>query len=224
MQRILGPFRDEIVVTATSRIAILGLYNSGSTVLAGMLHRMGVNMGGPFWMTSEDGHPDNFYESWALSRQLRCWWNEPTGTERIAADDRIRYLQSWALVQQAERPDPLGAKHPLLSFSAFDLVAAWGPATRFIRAARPLDESIAGLQRRSWFPGFEVVLQTRIWEALEAFDRSHEVISIDWNRAKVEPAWAASELAQAVGLNPNDEQLRYAASLVQPAAPVTIAA
>ena len=189
-----------------------------------MLHRMGVNMGAPFWMTSEDGHQDNYYESWMLSRQLRCWWNEPTGTERVAAADRIRYLQSWAVVQEAERTAVLGAKHPLLSLSAFDLVEAWGSSTRFVRASRPLDESIAGLQRRGWFPGYEVALQTRLWKALEAFEHSHAVISVDWNRAKADPIWAAQELAQAAGLTPSDEQLHHAAALVHAPIPAALAA
>jgi hypothetical protein len=209
----------------SKRIAVLGLYNSGSTVLAGMLHRMGVNMGAPFWMTSEEGHPENFYESWLISRHLRRWWTEPLAQERVAAADRIQFLQSWAVVQEDARPGPLGAKHPLLSLCAADLVAAWGPKTCFVRASRSLEDSVAGLRRRGWFPDHEVVLQSRLWDALAEFEQSHPpTVTLDWNRVKSNPAWAARELASAVGLDPTKEQLAAAAALVHaPAGPALAA-
>ena len=67
---------------AQARIAVLGLYNSGSTVIAGMLHRLGVNMGQPFWQTSADGAACNHYEPYDLSWHLRRWWDEPRAVER----------------------------------------------------------------------------------------------------------------------------------------------
>jgi hypothetical protein len=33
----------------TTVVAILGCYRSGSSLLAGVLHRLGVDMGSPFW-------------------------------------------------------------------------------------------------------------------------------------------------------------------------------
>jgi len=122
------------VVTITKRIAVVGLYNSGSTALAGMLHRMGVNMGAPFWTNSEEDHPENFYESWDLSIQIRSWWTEPLIVETAAASERIKFLKNWASAQQFVRPCPLGAKHPMLSLSVNDLLEAWGANTCIIRA------------------------------------------------------------------------------------------
>lgn len=223
--RLLCLQHDEIVVIGSQRIAILGLYNSGSTVLAGMLHRMGVNMGAPFWMTSEEDHDKNFYESWGLSRQVRRWWAEPLAEQRVPAAERIGFLQAWMALQEAARPGPVGAKHPLLSLCAADLATAWGPETCFVRAGRPLEESVDGLCRRSWFPGHEIALQTRLWDALAAFERSHpSVVTIDWNQVKSNPLSAARDLASAVGLAPTEEQLTAAASLVRAPAPSLAAA
>ena len=129
------------------------------------------------------------------------------------------------MVQEAERPGPLGAKHPLLSLSAFDLASAWGEETIFIRAARPLDESIDGLCRRGWFPGHEAALQMRLWDALQTFEQSGgAVASIDWNRVKSDPAWAAQELATAAGISPTERQLQTAAALVRTSTAQAIAA
>jgi hypothetical protein len=205
-----------IVLIAPKRIVILGLYNSGSTVLAGMLHRMGVNMGAPFWMTSEEGHPENFYESWQLSRQVRKWWGEPLAEERFPAADRIQFLQAWANQQEIARPGPLGAKHPLLSLCAADLLAAWGPETYFVRAWRSLEDSVEGLRRRDWFPGHELALQTRLCRELNEFEHSNPpAVTLDWNRVKSNPSQAAAELASALGLNPTTEQLASAAALIR---------
>ena len=118
-----------------ARIAVLGLYNSGSTVLAGMLHRLGVNMGPPFWMSfPSDASDINFYEPYDLSWHLRRWWDEPRAVERVPAAERIRFLEHWAAAPGCVPPGPMGAKHPLLSLCGRDLIAAWGLDVRFIWA------------------------------------------------------------------------------------------
>ena len=82
------------------RLAIIGLYNSGSTILAGMLYRLGANMGAPFWSNSDDQSKDNFYEPYDLSWHLRMWWNEPNITERTTAAKRTDFLRRWIELQE----------------------------------------------------------------------------------------------------------------------------
>lgn len=99
---------------AATMIAVLGLYNSGSTALAGALHRLGVDMGAPFWRDSDDRSPRNYYEPWDLSCRLRSWWDEPEAREAVNQATRVAYLRDWR--RRAGRcPGPAGAKHPLLS-------------------------------------------------------------------------------------------------------------
>src|SRR5579859_5648840 len=112
------PGIDRASRNSTGRIAVLGLYNSGSTVLAGVLHRMGVDMGGPFWATSEEGHPQNFYEPTDLSDRLRMWWAEPFAVELANPSERVEALRSWIQQREAARAGWVGAKHPLLSLCA----------------------------------------------------------------------------------------------------------
>ena len=146
------------------RIAVLGLYNSGSTAVAGMLHRLGVNLGPPFW--GGDTDPSNFYEPYDLSWHLRRWWTEPELKLCVTTDHRVKVLRAWAAFQEAIGPAPIGAKHPLLSLAGPDLLAAWGPETRFVWTWRPLANSVAALQRRAWFPGREPSIQETLRNAL----------------------------------------------------------
>ena len=201
------------------RIAVLGLYNSGSTAIAGVLHRLGVNMGPPFWRSSDDNDPNNFYESVDLSWHLRRWWNEPELIEKTTAADRIRFLKLWIELQECAHPGPSGAKHPLLSLCGDDLITAWGRDTQFIWCWRPLDQSIAGLQRRGWFPGSEESLQQRLWDALNDFDSRHGgVARLDWAQVQSDPVEATRQLARLAGLERSDDQLLTAARFIRTSA------
>lgn len=75
----LAVLPDELL-QMRKRIAVLGLYRSGSTMLAGTIARLGVYMGKEFYM--------DFYEPEWLSRQLRSWWNEPYCEATVSADAR----------------------------------------------------------------------------------------------------------------------------------------
>ena len=111
---------------------------------------------------------------------------------------------------------PLGAKHPLLSLCCDDLVAAWGPETRFIWSWRPLDQSISGLQRRRWFGGHAESLQRRLWDELSAFEaRRGDVVRLDFARMKADPSRAVRELASLAGIVPADVQVQAAAGFIK---------
>jgi hypothetical protein len=101
----------------TTRVAVLGLYRSGSSAAAGVLHHLGVEMGAPYWM-------DN-YESARLARRLRRWWHEPELQERFPAPERVRKLRDWISFLEGGGAAHVGAKHPLLSLCGDDLVQAW---------------------------------------------------------------------------------------------------
>jgi hypothetical protein len=199
------------------RVAVLGLYNSGSTIIAGVLHRLGVNMCPPFWCHSRDDSQGNHYEPYELSCHLREWWDEPRAVERMPAARRVCFLRHWAAMKNCLRPGPLGAKHPLLSLCARDLLEAWGDDTRFVWAWRPLDKSIARLRARGWFSGFEEALQQRLWVALDDFATSHpRVVKVEYARMKSDPAGMVRELAAGVGLEVSESQVGAAAGFVRP--------
>ncbi len=198
------------------RFAVLGLYNSGSTTLAGMLHRLGANLGPPFWRSDDDASPHNYYEPHDLSSQLRSWWAEPDLIEQATAAVRRDCLRHWIKRREGSGAAPVGAKHPLLSLCGSDLLEAWGPATRIIWAWREFDDSVRGLVRRQWFRGREAALQQRLWDALHTFEQAqHGVVRVNWHDVRAEPAAAARRLAEATGLVPTTAQLAAAAGFVR---------
>ena len=197
------------------RFAILGLYNSGSSALAGMVHRLGANLGPPFWR-DQPGRDSTAYEADDLAAALRRWWDEPELIERAPADERIAWLRCWIERQESTRPAPAGVKHPLLALSVNDIVAAWRADTRFIWAQRPFAESVAGLTRRGWFPGREPAMQSRLWDAINAFVSSGSAVTaLDWEETRREPAAAALRLAALLDLKPDADQLAAAAGFIR---------
>ena len=198
------------------RVAVIGLYNSGSTGIAGMLHRLGVNMGPPFWASNNDNSDENFYEPYDLARHLRRWWNEPHATEHTPAVVRRRFLTKWAHRQECVRPGPIGAKHPLLSLCGHDLAEAWGTQVRLVWSWRELDRSIQGLQRRGWFGEHGETLQITLWEALSQLaSQRPDVMKLDWSGVKSDPAQAAKTLAEIAGLEPSRDGLASAVAFIR---------
>jgi hypothetical protein len=94
-------------MTERGRIAVLGLYRSGSTAIAGALHRLGVAMGEPFWC--------DYYEPQWLSQELRRWWNEPYVRGCVPRPQRVFVLAEWIEALERTGVPWVGAKHPLVS-------------------------------------------------------------------------------------------------------------
>lgn len=198
------------------RFAILGLYNSGSTALAGMLHRLGANMGPPFWATDDDQSESNFYEPRDLSENIRHWYGEPhIGIQPSNLEQRIGFLKAWIKHQENLRL-PAGAKHPLLSLCGHELITAWGANTQLIWAYRDFDASVRGLERRGWFRGHETATQQRLWTALHELENTQKNLTkINWDDVRANPMGMARNLASLTGITPSDAQLTAATSFVK---------
>ncbi|HEU5117270.1 MAG TPA: hypothetical protein VFT74_11445 [Isosphaeraceae bacterium] len=195
-------------------IAVIGLYNSGSTAIAGLLHRLGVDMGAPFWKVSDDGSRANYYEPWDLSARLREWWNEPEIQERVDRQTRLAYLTDWRLGRASDHSGPTGAKHPLLSLCGGEILEAWGASTRLLRAWRPLEESVERLKARRWFPGHEDPLQQRLWEASEELCAQRPHLRIDYHRLKHDPNAVVREIVAHTALEPTPAGLASAVAFI----------
>jgi len=194
----------------TTRIAVLGLYRSGSSAAAGVLHHLGVEMGAPYWM--------DHYESARLAKRLRSWWHEPHLEERFPPAERVRKLSDWISFLEAGRATHVGAKHPLLSLCGDDLVEAWGPAVRFIWTWRPLDESIASIRRTDWWwakPKGEMV-QRRLWDAVNRFFAGREHLRVDFSDMLTDPGREIRRIADYVDLTPTDDRFAAALASIRP--------
>jgi hypothetical protein len=194
--------------THTTRIGVLGLYRSGSTALAGILHHLGVDMGAPFY--------ENYYEPLDLSRQLRKWWNEPELTAMTSASKRIAGLKQWIKKRENAGAGCVGAKHPLLSLCGSDLLQAWGTSTRFIRSHRPLDKSVQSLTRLGWWPNKEDFVQTTLWNATANFFATQEHLLVDYEAMLENPEREILRIVDYIGVHPTDGQIINAIQSIRP--------
>ena len=180
------------------RVAVLGVYRSGSSAIAGILHHLGVAMGREFW--------GEYYEPRDLAEQLRGWWNEPDMNAATSAADRTAWLARWLHELESAGPLAVGAKHPLLTLCGFDLTAAWGSDTRFIWACRPLEESIASLARCGWWPGRESEIQATLDAAAKDFFSeaiaAQHCLRIDFADTLADPAAVVDRIIAHLGIAP----------------------
>jgi len=196
-------------VEPATRVAVLGLWRSGSTAVAGALHHLGVEMGSPFFQ--------NYYESLWLSLKLRAWWNEPEITEKTHASKRVRTLKRWIQKQESKGSKCTGVKHPLLSLCGPDLLRAWGPSVRFVWTCRPLEKSINSLVRQNWWPSsISEQSQRALWAATTTFFADHEHLRIDFAQMMADPQQQVLRVAEYIGLKPTAEQIAAATNYVQP--------
>ena len=190
-----------------TRIAVLGVYRSGSTAVAGALHHLGVDMGPPFF--------EGFYESAGLSNQLRRWWDEPRLREKVSQAKRVRVLAQW--IQERERGGArwVGMKHPLLSLCGEDLVQAWGPETRFIRCCRPLEDSIDSLKRLGRKVNGEF-LQGTLMTALDRFFAGREYLAVEFADLMSNPRREVERLKEYLQITADSERIESAVRFIEP--------
>ena len=191
------------------RAAIIGLYNSGSSVLSQIVEALGAEIGHPLW--------DNHFESLRLKEELRRWWRPPLLLESAPRNERVDYLRRWAEELEGNGAHAVCAKHPMLCLSAADLDEAWGDDYKAIRAARPLEKSIERLVRRRWFDGTAATaerLQRALWDASEEYFARKEHLAVDHEELRAEPLAKVREIADYLELECEENVLRAAAAVV----------
>jgi hypothetical protein len=189
------------------RIAVLGLYRSGSTAVAGVLHHLGVDMGAPFY--------DGYYESEWLSAQLRLWWDEPRLQEKVGHAERVRVLSRWIEEREQAGSQWGGMKHPLLSLCGEDLLQAWGRETSFIRCCRPLDESIQSLIKLK-YRGDSAAVQKKLFAELERFFTNQQHLIMEFSDLMQDPDREVRRLIQFLDITPEQGKIGEAIDSVKP--------
>jgi hypothetical protein len=190
-----------------NRIAVLGLYRSGSTAVAGALHHLGADMGAPFY--------HQYFESAELSLALRSWWDEPRLQERTPSSRRVAALRRWACQRERSGSRWIGAKHPLLSLCGDDLLQSWGSGTRFIWCHRPFEDSVTSLEQAGWWQDCRSI-QRKLWTELDRFFGTQEHLRIDYAELMADRAAQVARLVDFLGMQPTPEQQAAAVRFVVP--------
>lgn len=190
-----------------TRIAVMGLYRSGSTAVAGAIHHLGVDLGAPFY--------HEYFESAELAALLRGWWDEPRLEATTPQRHRVVRLRQWIRRRDRDGAQWVGAKHPLLSLCGDDIEQAWGPDTRFVWCHRPFRESVESLERLGWWDDCELV-QRKLWTELNRFFRNREHLRIDYQDLMSDPRAQIDRLVDYLQLKPGPEELAAAVGHVVP--------
>tara|TARA_R110000803_G_C11850125_1_gene305767 strand:- start:103 stop:681 length:579 start_codon:yes stop_codon:yes gene_type:complete len=185
--------------------AIIGLYNSGSSLISQIVEKLGADIGRPLW--------DQHFESAKLKNKLSEWWNAPSLQESSNQSERIAYLKLWAAYHE-ESSRVVCAKHPLLCLSAPDLDKAWGSEYKAIRASRPLQKSIERLAARNWFSEPDR-MQRVLHAASEDYFSRKTHFCVEYEELLLNPVAKTQQIAEFLDLNCSDEKIRKAASVVK---------
>ena len=185
-------------------VAVVGTYRCGSSVVAEMLHRLGVDMGAPFF--------GEYFEPSDLASWLRRCWNEPKLFTAEPTSNRVEYLRHW-MAFRGER-SAIGCKHPLLALSLDDIVQAWGEEAKFVWCKRPIDDSITSLEKMNWWPNGREI-QEKLLEKLESFFPRENAIVVDFQDSLQHPELVVERLVDFLGIAPSPEQIASARRVVR---------
>lgn len=206
---------------------VIGLHRSGSSVTAGILHRLGVHMGnrlGGFENRGTGG-----FEAHGLATICEDAYPFPATEAAVPASQTKAALRSWIDARKREagwRGTVAGGKYPHLCF-LIEMLLELEPESRFIHIERPIEESIASLTSRSArahksiqaTPSECERLQRSLWQAKERMlpqipgDR---LLTIQHGALMSSPAVEVDRVIGFLGLKVRPEQRQQAIELVEP--------
>lgn len=185
-------------------IIILGLHRSGSSCLAGVLHRLGVYMGSDF----RGCEPDGGYEDRQLSRLCERAMRFPYLNPRQSITQFAENARGW-VVRHNSSAEVVGAKYPHLCHYVRSLESL--TTLKIVHASRPLEESIQSLIKRSGKRQSHKQLenvQRFLWQQKTEFLDEYAAkvdgcshYTVEYDQLLNWPRQTISELAEWLGLN-----------------------
>jgi len=188
-------------------VMVLGVPRSGSSCTAGVLHKLGVDMGKGHFQPADWANPLGYFEDmrWRLTTQRltgKGYNLKAAEIERIGKQQKALYR---ALAKECARKPLWGMKDPWLCFVAqfiWPILQQQGVEVRVVITDRPREASIASvtrhLQRTYHGKGNAEQIIDTWWDGL---DRQLEIWHgpthiVDYDRLVREPEIVIRELAQ----------------------------
>jgi hypothetical protein len=198
-------------------IAILGNWFGGTNMVAGVLFRLGLNLGHGMKPKKSPEHPATFEDS-QLREICRNSFEEQWLTEKLPYEDRVNHLRHWAGKQCQQANRYYCGKHPLLSLLCHELDEAWNHPLFLVVERHPdecLQEMIPSKER--WNPD---TLQRAMMIAGQRRDdfiakRQPRTLRIAYNQLKTNPEHEITKLCQFLDIPPSQEQFSKSVELVR---------
>jgi hypothetical protein len=207
----------------TEFVAVVGLHRSGSSCIAMMLHKLGVNMGDKLggYEKANGGGGEAVGLARLCERAARfpkVGISDPDGCKRK--------LAGWIADRRRRNNGVIGGKYPHLCAMGAMLKAICGKSLRVIHCDRPLADSIDSLKRRSrrshgWLRATDEQceqVQQWLWDEKVPFVSSlplDVVLDVDYGVLMSQPECVVDEMIAFLGLSPSAQQRSDAISHVK---------
>jgi hypothetical protein len=205
-------------------VAVLGLHRSGSSCLAGVLHKLGVHMGDRLVGHEKSGG----FEAAGLAYLCERAFPFPTTELKIPEDElksrleqHVRHVRNSAF----ERGKPFaGGKYPHLCVMGPLLREICGMELRVIHINRPLQASIKSLQARSatctgWLhttPSAAAKAQRWLWTRKTQFLKETNHLTVEYSDLISRPEREIQRITDYLCFKPTSQEVRNAISHVRP--------
>ncbi len=208
-------------------VVVLGMHRSGTSVVAGILHALGVNMGtgaaGEAWVGKHWSNPTGHFENPDfVALDYRILGGDATGIrgppkwEDVGARSPDFASEAEALVRRYEA-EMWGWKDPWTVLS-LDVFLPYLVSPYFVIVRRPREEVLASLRKRSTAQDLEIADLFDLYERRLAYWKEHlasfPVLEIEYRELLADPARVVGGLIQFLGARPSREELDRALGMV----------
>jgi len=129
-------------------VAVVGSGRSGTSCVAGILHKLGIPMGGKL-LRPNGKNPSGYFEDTKLRKFCIRAFGKGCLQDNMTRQEREQWFLDWAAARRKDG-EVIGCKHPHLCMMLPELKAAW-PDLRVIATERPLDEIVGSLKHAHWW-------------------------------------------------------------------------
>jgi len=202
---------EELIYPKINRngIAIMGGYGGGTSLIAGLLYHLGINLG--IKAPKETDKICCKYENDYLGHICRSSYTEPWLSEDIPYVDRVNHLRHWAGQRCKENEKPLcfGGKHAILSLMGQELLEAWNDPY-FICVDRSPDECYETMNQAGWgwHPRAIKYAIDHLFSARDEFLREYSprFLRLSFKRTLLSPSNSIQEVCDFLEHEPTPEQ------------------
>ena len=198
--------------------AVLGAFRGGTSCIAGILVRLGVNMGDKFKPPNK-ANPTGFYEAQQLAKICRQSFKEPWMKELLPKFERETRLREWADGRR-KKASLIGGKHPTLCLMVPEILQAWGRDTKFIAVDRPIEKIQASLTRLKWGWCQRAIqnVPPMMLAARDAFledCRQENILRVDFDLMRANPEEWINRIVEFLQIVPSEEQKQLAKEFIR---------
>jgi hypothetical protein len=205
-------------------VVILGMHRSGTSMVGGVLARLGVNMGEQFREDRLSSNPLGFYEdadflnlNIKILREAGGSWENPPGLENILLQKSKFEVDIEKLIK--DKPHLWGWKDPRTSLT-IRLYLPYLHNVYFIVCHRSPEEVANSLYKRSRMSFDKSMQLYEIYEReIEKFFKDHpdlKKIELDYKNVTIDPRGTVDEIIRHLDIEVNKKQYEKAIEFILP--------